>query len=77
MYHGHVFVILPLFIQLIIFHDELLPFSEGCKSEWTGKIIVVFSFQIYRKYREINDIKKFISVNPQNKHLANNSSNIT
>ena len=40
MYHGHAFVnILPLFIQLIIFHDELFPFSEGCKSEWTGKII--------------------------------------
>ena len=40
MYHGHLFVnILPLFIQLIIFHDELFPFSEGCKSEWTGKII--------------------------------------
>ena len=41
MYHGHGFVILPLFIQLIIFHDELFPFSEGCKSEWTGKIIYV------------------------------------
>ena len=38
MYHGHAFVILPLFIQLIIFHDELLPFSEGCKSDWPGKI---------------------------------------
>ena len=45
MYHGHLFVnILPLFIQLIIFHDELLPFSEGCKSEWTGKRITYLPY---------------------------------
>ena len=44
MYHGHAFVILPLFIQLIIFHDELLPFSEGCKSEWTGKRIAYLPY---------------------------------